>query len=289
MNNLRTIKYRSAEDRISYKAEILADSIGPNGARLTTMKVTYPRFVHAEHLRHRSQSFSVESSRARPFHLKLREVLDYPVVPLNFGAKQTGMVAGKDIGGWKTRLARQAWLKSRYFACAGAWLIDKLGVHKSIPNRIIEPWAWVTVICTATEWENFFNLRVAPDAQDEIREIATMMKALYKNSAPRVLQAGEWHLPFISEDERDLPAAPDVSAGRVAKESSYVSDTSRESWDTSLDRSYRLSGGSHWSPFEHQGKAQRACVRTQSGNFIGFDQYRKDFPGEAVKEPAAQA
>lgn len=278
---------------MSYRAEILADSLGPNNARLTTFRIRYPRFVHAEHLRHRTQSFSVESSRARPFDAKLKEVIKDPVVPLNFGGKQTGMVAAADIGGWKTKMARQAWLKSRYFACAGAWLIDKLGVHKSIPNRILEPWAWVTVICTATEWENFFNLRVATDAQDEIREIATMMKSLYQNSAPRLLNAGEWHLPLISDEEKlsgmTSSTLARVSAGRVAKESSYVKDTIGEDPGVGLDRSKKLEWGSHWSPFEHQGQAQPSVVKEYSGNFYGFDQYRKSFATEAVKAPAARA
>lgn len=30
-----------------YKCEILADSINPQGNRITTFKVTYPRIIHA--------------------------------------------------------------------------------------------------------------------------------------------------------------------------------------------------------------------------------------------------
>ena len=43
---------------------ILADTVSPAGARLTTLLLRYPRFVHAELLTHRCFSRNSESSRA---------------------------------------------------------------------------------------------------------------------------------------------------------------------------------------------------------------------------------
>lgn len=53
--------------------EILC-SENPSGDRLMTMWCRYPKFVHGEHLRHRSFSFSVSSSRAIPVTKNLEEV-----------------------------------------------------------------------------------------------------------------------------------------------------------------------------------------------------------------------
>ena len=47
-----------------YKCEILADSLSPQGNRLTTFKITYPRIVHAELMTHRVFSRNAASSRA---------------------------------------------------------------------------------------------------------------------------------------------------------------------------------------------------------------------------------
>ena len=59
---------------MAYKCEILADSISEQGHRLTTFKVTYPRIIHAEMLRHRMLSRNVASSRAIPFEKMVKDV-----------------------------------------------------------------------------------------------------------------------------------------------------------------------------------------------------------------------
>ena len=67
---------------MSYKCEILADSIGPQGNRLTTFKVTYPRIIHAEMCRHRILSRNTASSRAIPFDKMVKDVLENPFIPI---------------------------------------------------------------------------------------------------------------------------------------------------------------------------------------------------------------
>ena len=49
-----------------YSARILLDSLSPSGARLTTMEVRYPRFIHSEMMTHRVFSRNAASSRAIP-------------------------------------------------------------------------------------------------------------------------------------------------------------------------------------------------------------------------------
>jgi thymidylate synthase ThyX len=51
---------------------------------------------------------------------------------------------------------------------------DLTGVklHKSLTNRLLEPFMWHTAIITATEWDNFFWQRCDPMAQPEMKAVA---------------------------------------------------------------------------------------------------------------------
>ena len=60
-----------------------------------------------------------------------------------------------------------------------------INLHKQLVNRMLEPFAWITVIITATEWANFFTQRTHEDAQPELKHIADLMLAAYRASAPR--------------------------------------------------------------------------------------------------------
>ena len=76
---------------MSYKCEILADSINEQGHRLTTFKITYPRIIHAEMLRHRMLSRNVASSRAIPFKKMVKDVLENPFIPIAWQKNHSGM------------------------------------------------------------------------------------------------------------------------------------------------------------------------------------------------------
>ena len=58
------------------------------------------------------------------------------------------------------------------------------------------------VVVTATSFDNWFSLRLHPDAQPEIHELAKVMYEAIQNSIPFELSYGEWHLPYI-ERQRD--------------------------------------------------------------------------------------
>lgn len=62
-------------------AEILADSIC-NGHRITTMLLTYPRFIHGEVMTHRLFSRNSASSRAIPFEKMVKMVEENPFIPI---------------------------------------------------------------------------------------------------------------------------------------------------------------------------------------------------------------
>jgi radical SAM superfamily enzyme with C-terminal helix-hairpin-helix motif len=58
------------------EAKIVADSLAPCGARLTTFVVTYPRFILAEVNTHRALSRNSASSRAIPVEKMIERVLN---------------------------------------------------------------------------------------------------------------------------------------------------------------------------------------------------------------------
>ena len=141
------------------KAEILADSINPQGDRITTMKVTFPRIVLAEFNTHRILSRNSASSRAIPFKKMVKMVLENPFIPIAFQQDHKGMQGTKYLTGWKAKLAEKAWKWASKLAVRGAKVLNRIGVTKQLANRLLEPFMWHTVICTFTESSNFFKLR----------------------------------------------------------------------------------------------------------------------------------
>lgn len=145
---------------MSYKCEILADSISPQGNRLTTFKVTYPRIIHAEMCRHRILSRNTASSRAIPFEKMVKDVQENPFIPISWQKTHKGMQGSEyfteedDIQG-----AIDEWLESRDGQIANAKQLNKQGVTKQLCNRLLEPFVWTTELVSGTEWDNFFSLR----------------------------------------------------------------------------------------------------------------------------------
>lgn len=142
------------------KAEIVADSVNGFGNRLTTMVVTFPRFILAELNTHRMFSRNSASSRAIPFEKMLKSVQENPFIPIAWQKDHKGM---QGTAYWTEPEANERhkniWLRSLNETIDHAKLLNQLGVTKQLCNRLLEPFMWHTVIVTATEWENFFALR----------------------------------------------------------------------------------------------------------------------------------
>ena len=97
---------------------------------------------------------------------------------------------------------------------------NEVGYHKQIVNRLTEPFQFIKVVVTATEWDNFFKLRLHEDAQPEIHELARCMLEAMEKSEPTYLEEDEWHLPYILDGERiqvPLEAQKRASVGRCAR------------------------------------------------------------------------
>jgi thymidylate synthase ThyX len=269
-----------------FSARILLDSRSPAGVRLTTMEVRYPRFIHSEVMTHRNFSRNSASSRALPIRKMIDSVRAEPAMPLWWGRNQSGMQAREQIADDARALAEAEWRHALADALSHAERLaaSDINLHKQLVNRILEPFAWITVIITATEWSNFFTQRMHEDAQPELKHIAEMMFQAYRASTPRVVGEGEWHTPLIQPDEEAaLPVETRlmISVARSARVS-YLSHDGARDHAKDIELYERLVGGGangHWSPFEHV--ATPLPSRDEwSGNFRGWDQYRKRFPQE---------
>jgi thymidylate synthase ThyX len=311
---------------MAFDVEILADSRSPAGHRLTTLEATFPRFVLAEFNTHRVFSRNSASSRAIPIVKQVRRVLEYPYVPIEFGSNQPGMQAGPALEGEAQRAAEQEWLQARDDAVrhvlglvadpgearersdllayleeveatlkAGERPDGWLNVHKQVANRLLEPFMWHTVIVTATEWENFWNLRCHPDAQPEIKLIATTMRDAVAGSEPAEMGWDEWHLPLVRDADRDEAASEQdlvkISAGRCARVS-YLTHSGTRDLAADIGLHDRLIESGHMSPMEHPARPlspEELDKGERSGNFRGWKPYRKTIAGEANPlAPAAE-
>ncbi len=271
------------------RARIISDSINPDGERLTTVEAVFNRYILAELNTHRVLSRNSASSRAIPVKRVLRQVWSDPALPIHWGTNQAGMQARSELLGWRRRLARRLFLLARLPAIVIAWSLTRVGLHKQVVNRLLEPWVWHTVVISATEWENFFKLRLHPDAQPEFQELARSIKAAMDASTPQRLEWGMWHQPYLqpedwvaaaqlARDERSdmFPDTAFMSVARCAAVS-YVRQGERRDPRKDIELSIRLRDSGHWSPFEHVAQAEPGAW----GNFSGWKQLRKFYPDES--------
>lgn len=140
-------------------ATIVADSKNTFGNRLTTMMVTFPRYILAELNTHRMFSRNSASSRAIPFKKMVNSIKTDPFVPMAFQKDHSGMQGTEYFTGEEADKAYMLWIDSAEDAIERATLLNEAGVTKQLANRLLEPFMWHTVLVTATEWENFFALR----------------------------------------------------------------------------------------------------------------------------------
>lgn len=259
-------------------AKVIADSISEAGVRLATLQLCYPRFVHAEFMTHRVFSRNASSSRAIPVAKMIHMVRTEPAMPVHWGANQPGMQARAEIEPEANRVyAKALWIRAANQAADIAEQMMKMGLHKQVANRILEPFQHIHVVLTSTEWGNFFALRDHPDADPNIQQLAKVMKQAMFESTPKVLHDGEWHLPYVAYDdlsgggaiheylrgpsgwnawssEMFYEVARKVSAARCCRVSYLKHDGERASIEEEIDLCDKLAGSVpiHASPFEHQ-------------------------------------
>lgn len=259
---------------MSIYAKVICDSVSPQGIRLTTMEVCLHRMVLAELNTHRVFSRNYRSSRAVPVAKLLEEVRTNPAMPVFWGANQAGMTATEELEDPELQHAKDHWLHAAEGAVAMAQEMAKAGLHKQIANRVLEPFMYTYGVITSTKWNNFFGLRLDKAAQPEMRALAVAMWEAWKGSTPNPLQPGEWHLPYINDEDWGTFTAHEVinwgdvagfsnvplglikqSVARCARVSYKPFDADRPSTlEEDLARYDKLVGAQpiHASPAEHQ-------------------------------------
>jgi len=291
----------TAQSEKTIQARMLCDSLHPDGVtRLTTMELTYPRFIHAEFMTHRVFSRNSASSRAIPMSKMIARIRDNPVFPLHWGKNQKGMQANEELSLEQKLNAATLWMRARDLALEGAELLEEAGIHKQLGNRVTETWMWITVIASATNWENMFALRCHPMAEPHFQNLAYKARAVYDASKPRQLYYGDWHLPLIGlagDENIHSEFGPGdiarISAGRCARVSYLTHEGVRDPQeDIRLFNALATNKPMHASPLEHPAEildinSAKAEICNGWGNFApGFLQLRKMYPGECVKTRA---
>ena len=315
-----------ATDRLSISAKVITDSVHDR-SRITTFEGTFPRFVLAEFNTHRLISRNSASSRAIPVWKRMTDIVESPFVPLQFGKNRAGMQSSEEVSEEDTEASRNNWLVGRdvaliqaYYLVGGVDQVMKdskenpaaykvcqrmmelgreypdvtrkmkdlsVGVHKQHANRVLEPYAWHTVVMTGTHWRNFYGLRASIMAQPEIQDLAIQMASVHMESSPQELDHMEWHLPFISEEDRhevkEKHQLARISSGRCARVS-YLTHDGKRSLEADLAMADGLQRNGHVSPFEHQATTHDhtgAYLGNYHGNFSrAWMQYRKMLKNE---------
>lgn len=243
-------------------AKVVAASVA-NDIPIYTIETRAPKFIDAEFEKHRMLSSNSSSSRAIPF----KELEDI-YLPFDLRKKESGMQGHERLSDYDTALFG-GFISGiygdiiGYFKRRDGW---QTIIHKQHLNRYIEAWMFQKKVVTATEWDNFFNLRLHPAAQPEIQELARCMKEAMELAEPIKLRLGEWHLPYINIDETndvfdgDTWQYPELcldeqikcSVARCARVSYLNHDKSDPNIEKDLALADKLLNDGHMTPFEHQ-------------------------------------
>lgn len=262
----------------------------------------------------------VHNSRAIPVDRLMDLIKEDTAMPVHWGKNQPGMSAKEECD---TRIGKsdtadgysrtEWWNKARDAALSYAKLFNEAGYHKQIVNRITEPFTHIKVVCTATEYDNFFWLRKHKDAQPEIQRLAEVMFERREASEPKLLNVGSWHVPYYGTesiwvpvfDETndtivDISALVDINGftleDALSISSSCAAQISYRRLDSSVEKGRDIykrlieSFPPHFSPFEHQASPLPiledgvwalgtthidANGNYWSGNFRGWTQHRQ--------------
>lgn len=296
------------------EVKVIAASISDAGIPLTTFQLRYWRPIHSELMTHRVFSRNAGSSRARPSRAIIEQVRHDPWGPLHWGQNQPGMQADEQVQ--HVEHAKDRWQWAAQQAADAAQRMHDMGLHKQVVNRVLEPYTFIDVVVTATDFANWFALRDHKDADPTIRDLAARMKDEVSGIKRQELKPGEWHLPYIRPEDhrhaydylkrgritRDEPSQTQImqmllqmSTARCARISYRAFDGSESpvEKDVELFQKLLVSTPLHASPAEHQatpdvdhnlGIGEPKWSQPQlHGNLRGWVQHRKMLPNEFIK------
>lgn len=246
------------------------DSITPYESRLPTFVLTIPRIILPEMNTHRKFGRNVGSSRAKPLKSILQKLKDHFYTPCFWGKNIPGMQAFEEID--NTQEAYKIWCDAKDAAIFHAEKLEKLGLHKQWVNRLLEPFQYIDYLVTSSDWKNFLTLRDHKDAQPEIQIVAVLIKEYLEKNEPTLIKWGNWHIPYILENEQSLPINTKlkISVARCARISykTFDGETSNIEKDLQLYDKLVTSKPLHASPTEHQALASSSMIDTYNSYHI---------------------
>lgn len=280
-------------------AKVIEHSINEYDDELLSVECRLPRIILAELNKHRVFSGSSASSRAIPLKKMILSVKEDMFEPLYWGKNKSGMQADEELTGWRLFVAKTVWKLAAHTACFYASIFNKIGLHKQIANRILEPFEYITVLISSTEWNNFFNLRYEKSSQPEMKELAKTIYEAKIKSKPKLLKFGEWHYVYVSDDDKKNNSTEDllhISSARAASTSYKTVDGKTMTLDRAKVLGHKLFENNpiHAGPLEHSATPDRKVLVNgklewehpeQAGNFApGWKQYRKTFKNENLSK-----
>lgn len=284
-------------------ARIIRDSITANGHRMTTFEARFHRFTLAEWNTHTLFSRNSASSRAIPLRSKTRAdgsnprngTIDRledvgPAYPIRWPKEQPGM-QGADEEVDDILEAKTRWQDAMADAIWAAEKLAELGLHKSLCNRLIEPYSYHVATITAVDWEGFFAQRSwkhTKAVQPEFGVVATMMEEAMDASTPELVAHGKFHLPWIRPEEEESGdftqfELAQISSARSARVSYMTHDGLRDI-DADFDLYNKLLNGEppHASPFQHPATPDAS---NEFEYIIDPKKYGIDLPVQTMKVP----
>lgn len=249
------------------RAEIVLDTISPVGCRIITMRLEYPRVIHAQMLRHTALRRTVMSSRAVPTARLIELAQTDPAIPSRWMRACRGMEAREDLPMDVAAKCRANWLAARDNAINTARAAHALGEQKQTANRHLEPYVHVAEIVTGTldSWRSMLALRLPSDADPAVQHLAKLIELAIRHSTPNPSTV---HAPMKRAGESPDPM---LTAGRCARVS-VARDTETEDIHTTLTRASKMLSDGHLTPFEHYAQAMSTDERI--GPYTGWASYR---------------
>lgn len=268
------------------QVKIVEHSLGACGRELITFQLKYQRFVHAEIMTHRAASRNASSSRAIPVKKLIQKAVDDPAMFASVRTNAKGMQPGGIASPEVAEQFNREWLELRDIAIeyAQRWSDPEgMNVAKELVNRAVEPWHHIEVVFTISRpgLDNLYELRDHPMAQKEFEVLAKMMRYAHGLSVPKQLEPGQWHLPYIHEQERINHKPIQLLIWSVARcaRVSYMNHDGKQTSpeeDESLFERLAMNDPPHMSPLEHQACIAPPGVSGYSGNLEeGWVQLRK--------------
>ena len=255
------------------RAAVIANSVSAiSGEEIVTFLIDFPRFILAEVNTHRNFSRNGASSRAIPVAKSIEAIQNHSYMPIHFGQNKAGMSADQEVDKTTKFTAKCAWDFAARNAIESAKTLNNLGIHKQVTNRVLEPFSYMRMVVTATEWDNFFWLRLHEDADPHINELARVMLFALQESIPTELQHGDYHVPFFGEGywTPAIEARYGVTAQQAIEHSmSCCAQTSYRKLDMSAEKTEdiikKLFGGAraHSSCAEHQASPMAVPMLSQ--------------------------